>query len=124
MKGLNFNRFLSIIGLALVLLSFGSCSKDDPYYEVRFTVIDFETQDPVFGAVVNSTTIDGNVNDLLSDIEQTITTDSLGHAFFGFEHQANLKFLFSDPATSKTGETNVKLKEDKTIYKTVYIYPI
>ncbi len=123
MKGLDFKRFLSIIGLALILLSFGSCSKDDPFYEVQFTVIDFQTQQPSWGAVVNSTTISGNVNDLLPDVQQTVVTDSLGTAFFSFENQANLKFTFTNPGTLKTGETNVKLKEDKTIFKTVYLYP-
>lgn len=122
MKGLNLKRFLSILGFTLILLSFGSCS-DDPFYEVRFTVIDFNTQQPVSGAQVSSGTINGSVTDLLDDIIQTQTTNADGQAFFSFEHQANLKFVFTDPATSNTGVTNVKLREDETINKTVYLYP-
>ncbi len=123
MKGLHLKRFLSVITFALILLSFGSCSKDDPYYEVEFTVIDFLTQERAKGVEVKSGTIDGNNNNVLPDVLQTLYTDTLGVVLFSFENKANLKFTFRDEVNFKSGETNVKLKEDKTIRKTVYIYP-
>ncbi len=123
MKGLHLKRFLSIVSFALILLSFGSCSKDEPYYKVQFKVIDFVTQKAGKGIEVKSTTIDGNINGTLPDVLQTHYTDTLGMVSFSFENKANLKFLFRNNSNTKKGETNVKLKADETIKKTVYIYP-
>lgn len=120
----SFMRFLTFSMCLTLILSVFSC-KDAPTYKAEITVIDFVSKKVVSGAMVESTILDPiPTKTLHEDIEQSDFTGNDGKVTFTFKHKANVHFKIEVPGSIplKSGKTNIKLKEDETISKQVYVY--
>lgn len=119
-----FVRFFTLSMFLTLMFSVFSC-KDAPTYEAEITVIDFVSKKVVKDATVK-TGILGSVptKDLHDDIEQSGITGSDGKVKFTFKHKANIHFEIEYVGGSvlKEGKTNIKLVDNETVKKKVYIY--
>ena len=119
-----FVRFFTLSMFLTLMFSVFSC-KDAPTYEAEITVIDFVSKKVVKDATIK-TGILGNIptKDLHDDIVQSGVTGADGKVKFTFKHKANINFKIEHIKNSviKTGETNIKLVDNETIKKEVYIY--
>jgi len=120
----SFMRFLTFTMCLTLIISVFSC-KDAPTYKAEITVIDFVSKKVVNNAMVETTILNPIPTKVLhDDIEQSGFTGPDGKVTFTFEHKANIHFKIEVPGTVplKRGKTNIKLVEDETIKKQVYVY--
>ena len=95
-----------------------SCSHEDPTYPMKIYVKFETTEAPVPNAIVTIPPV------TKQEKPQTLTTNESGVVNYTFDLPAIVQIIAQSADSLKAGEVMVRLKEDETVVKTIYLKDI